>query len=433
MSVVNPGVSTNVLGTFTINSGLGWTTFEFVNLMSTDGVTKASVVLDGKETLRMSSGGNLLPTFFMLVPAEPDLPVLRNLYPTGKHPFEPTNALSFIVTTLGSTFPASGIQVLLDGFNVSSNLVISGSSSSNSVVYPYLGTNQMHSVIITVTNSLGHGIGLTNQFDTFTQSNYIVQTEDYDYNGGQFVPTADYQPDAYAAFVSVPEVDFHHTINSGEPTDGSDYQYRQNGIPQESTTDYYLTYFNFFQDYNLYWYGGGDWANYTRDYPRGPVNLYVRTAGLGSYTMNLSKVISGFGTTNLVVQPLGQFSSIGGATINTFGWVPLTDAGGVAPVTVDITSGTNTFQILTPTGNCYPNYFMLVPASSIRLSAAHSGNNINISFLTQTGGVYRVFYRTNLTAGSWTLLNSVLGNGSVQSVADSTAGDSVRFYKVTSP
>jgi hypothetical protein len=372
----------------------------------------------------------------MLVPGEPDLPVLSNLYPTGKHPFEPTNALSFTAITAGATFPANSIQVTLDGINVSSSLVITGSASSNNVVYPYLGSNEMHSVMITVTNSLGHGISVSSQFDTFSQSNYIVQAEDYDYNGGQYVPTASYYPDSYDSFSSVPEVDFHHTINAGEPTDGSDFQYRENGIPQETTGDYYLAVFAanpfLYVDYNLYWYGGGDWANYTRDYPPGPVNIYVRTAGLGSYTMDLSLVRGGLGTTNQALEPLGQFSSIGGANIDTFGWVPLTDAGGVAPVTVNI-SGITTFQLSTPTGDCYPNYFMLVPASPIRLSAARSGNNINVSFPAQTGGVYRVFYRTNLTVGNWTLLNSAPGNGSVESVTDSTGGGSQRFYKVTSP
>ena len=435
LSLINPGGSTNILGTFTINGGLGWTTFEYVYLIGTNG-TKANVVLNGKETLRATSGGNLLPSFFMLVPAELDLPFLSNLYPTGTHPFEPTNALSFTVTTVGATFPANGIQVILDGYNVTSNLVITGSASSNSVVYPYLGTNETHLAIITVTNSLGHGISVTNQFDTFTQNNYIVQAEDYDYNGGQYLSTANYQPDCYGSFVSVSGVDFHHTINAGEPTNSPTlYQYRQNGIPAEATTDYYLALFAvnpFNVDYNLYWYGGGDWVNYTRDFPPGRYTLYARTAGLGPYAMDLSEVISGLGTTNQALEPLGEFSSVGGATINTFGWVPLTDAGGVAPVTVNVT-GTSTFQVSTPTGDCYPNYFMLVPASPIRLSAARSGNNINLFFPSQTGGDYRVFYRTNLTAGSWTLLNSVLGNGSVESVTDSTTGGSQRFYKVTSP
>ncbi|MGA2685613.1 MAG: hypothetical protein ABSF51_11225 [Verrucomicrobiota bacterium] len=437
MSVISGGV-TNVVGTFTMNpypaAQPSYTTFQFVYLLQTNGSGQlAPVVLNGKETLQMTSGGNMLPTFYMLVPAQVDLPFLSKLYPDGKHPFELTNALSFTVTTVGATFPANGVQVIVDGNDVSSNLAITGSASSNNVVYPALQPNAMHTAIINVTNSLGHGISITNQFDTFSQTNYMVEAEDFNYNGGQYVFSASYSPDCYASFVSVTNIDFHHTINAGEPTDGSDFQYRQNGIPQQVAQDYLRTAYvnSFSSDYQLYWFGGGDWANYTRDYPLGTFNLYARSSGLGAYTMNLGQVVSGAGTTNQVLQPLGQWSSVG-ANINTFAWVPLTDAGGVAPVTVNIT-GVATFQVSTPTGDCYPNYFMLVRTSTINASAARSGSNINISFPTQNGWNYRVFYRTNLVTGSWTLLNSTAGNGSVESVSDSTTGGNQRFYKVTSP
>ncbi|HWY29572.1 MAG TPA: hypothetical protein VNX46_02385, partial [Candidatus Acidoferrum sp.] len=60
--------TTNVLGTFTINTGLGWTTFEYVYLKDTNG-NNANVILNGQATLRLTCfpGGNLLPNFFMLV------------------------------------------------------------------------------------------------------------------------------------------------------------------------------------------------------------------------------------------------------------------------------------------------------------------------------------------------------------------------------
>jgi hypothetical protein len=45
---------------------------------------------------------------------------------------------------------------------------------------------------------------------------------------------------------------------------------------------------------------------------------------------------------------------------------------------------------------------------------------------------YRVFYRTNLTAGNWTLLITVVGSGAVTPVSDPGTGTS-RFYKVTAP
>ncbi|HXR05288.1 MAG TPA: hypothetical protein VN836_11330 [Verrucomicrobiae bacterium] len=431
LSQITP-TATNNLGTFTINGGLGYTTYEYVYLKDTNG-NNAIVVLNGTETLRVTSGGNLLPNFYVLVPAVLDLPLLSSLYPTGTHPFEPTNALSFTVTTLGATFPANGIKVILDGNDVSSGLVITGSASAKNVVYPTLQLNAVHTAIIIATNSLGHGIAVTNQFDTFSQSNYMFEAEDFDYNGGQFVSASDWYPDVYAGYTSVTNIDFQHTYVSGEPTDGSEYQYRINGIPQELAFDYLRQVFidSGAFDYHLYWFGATDWANYTRVYPTGNFYVYARSAGLGPYTMNLDRVVSGAGTTDQTTTHLGQWSAVG-IDIHTNAWVPLTDAGQVAPVAVKL-GGTNTLRVSTTTGDCYPNYFMLVQVSSINLSATRAGNNININFPTVAGSNYRAFYTTDLTTGNWTLLNTVLGDGTVKFVSDSSAAGNQRFYKVTSP
>jgi hypothetical protein len=338
---------------------------------------------------------------------------------------------------LGATFPTNGIKVILDGFDVSSNLTITGSASSNNVVYPALQLNAVHTAIITVTNSLGHVISVTNQFDTFNQTNYMFEAEDFDYDGGLYVSASDWQPDAYAGFTSFTNIDFQHTYVSGEPTDGSEYQYRVNGIPQQllnalgALSDYQRTIFvNTIgaKDYYLYWFGGPDWANYTRVYPTGNFYIYARSAGAGANSMYLDQVVSGAGTTNQVTKRLGQFGAVNNAT---FAWVPLTDDGLVAPVVVKL-GGANTLRISTTTGNCYPNYFMLVSASGITLSAVRAGNNASISFPTQVGDTYRVFYRADLTTGNWILLTNVLGDGTVKSVSDPLTG-SQRFYKVTSP
>jgi hypothetical protein len=144
--------------------------------------------------------------------------------------------------------------------------------------------------------------------------------------------------------------------------------------------------------------------------------------------MDLDQVVSGAGTTNQVTQRLGQFSAVG-INQQTYAWVQLTDGGLVAPVIVKL-GGVSTLRISTTTGLCYPNYFMLVPASGITLSAARSGSNVSISFPTQFDAIYKVFYRADLTTGNWILLTSVLGDGTVKSVSDPTTG-SQRFYKVT--
>jgi hypothetical protein len=50
----------------------------------------------------------------------------------------------------------------------------------------------------------------------------------------------------------------------------------------------------------------------------------------------------------------------------------------------------------------------------------------------QAGVVYRVLYRNDLGTGNWTLLTTVLGDGTVKGVSD-TSGDTARFYKVVAP
>jgi hypothetical protein len=427
LSKVNADTSTTDLGTFTMN-GLGYGTYQNVFLKDTNG-NNATVTLNGKATLRATSGGDLLPGFFMLVSGQVDLPTLSNVYPSGAHPFEYTNALSFTVTTVGATFAANGITVNLDGNDISSSLAITGSTSVKNVVYPSLLPNAIHVAIITATNSLGHGIRVTNHFDTFNESNYMVEAEDYDYNGGQFFDP--WSPDVYAGQGATTNIDFQHTTLDGQTAFGL---YRTDGIPEDRLGQHDWLRHVFPDsggvDYVLVFFAGGDWVNYTRAYPAGNYYVYGRFSGGGPFTMYLDQVVSGAGTTTQVAKRLGQWSAVGKDYV-TYDWVPLTDAGLVAPVAIKL-NGVSTLRITT-VGFCNPNYFMLVPATGIAVTAARSGSNTVISFPTQTGANYRVFYRTDLTStNNWVLLTSVLGNGSVKSAID-TSSASQRFYKVVAP
>jgi hypothetical protein len=419
LSVVTP-TSTNDVGTFSINGGKGWSSFENVYLLDTNN-NIAAITLSGKETLRATSGGNLLPNFFTLVAGQIDLPQVLNLYPTGKHPFEFTNALSFTLNSVGATFPANSIKVILDGADVSSYLAITGSASTKNVVFPHLQPNAMHTVLITATNSLGHGISVSNSFDTFNEANYMVEAEDFDYGGGQYVDP--WYPEAYSGLDGTTNIDFVHTTVTGEQ-----FQYNRVGIPQETSQDYVRSFFVGSFDYHLAFFQLTDWANYTRAYPSGTFYVYGRFAGSGDCSMYLDQVISGAGTANQTTKRLGHFHNFGRGP-QAHDWVPLTDDGLAAPAVVKL-GGVGTLRLSSGTFN--PNYFMFVPAGGISLKAARNGSNVLISFPTQTGVSYRVFYRTDIASGNWTLLTTVLGDGTTKSATDSTS-TSPRFYKVVSP
>ena len=425
LSRVNPDTTTTDLGTFKIESGRGWSTFDNVYLKDTNDF-RVNVILNGKETLRVTSGGDLLPGFFMLVAAKVDLPRLSNLYPTGTHPFEYTNTFGFTVATTGATFPTGGVKVDMDGIDVTASLVITGSPSNKSVVFPGLLPNEKHVAIITVTNSLDHGISVTNLFDTFSQSNYMIEAEDFDYDGGRYV--SPWFPEAYVGLGATTNIDFQHTPVS--PPD-EHFPYRTDGIPHDLTKDYLRERFidSGARDYDLAWFGNGDWANYTRVYPTGNFYVYGRVSGLGSYSISLDRIVSGSGTTDQVTKRLGKWGAVGRG-YNMYDWVPLTDDGLIAPVVLNL-NGLSTLRITTA-GDNNPNYFMLVPASGITLTAGRSGNDVVIAFPTQSGVSYRVLYRDALSIGNWSLLTTVLGDDTVKPVSD-TSTEAQRFYRVVAP
>src|SRR5207244_5064183 len=132
---------------------------------------------------------------------------------------------------------------------------------------------------------------------------------------------------------------------------------------------------------------------------------------------------------NQVTKRLGRWGAVG-LGYRSYDWVPLTDDGLAAPIAVKL-GGVATLRIFT-TGNSNPNFFMLVPTSGINVAAARSGTNIIISFPTQAGVVYRVFYRSDLSTGSWTLLTTVVGDGTVKQMTDPLVAGK-RFYKVVAP
>lgn len=383
----------------------------------------------GQQTLQMIATDGGINPYVMVFVAFPNSglpPTIADITPANGAVMASASAgLTFTAGGGSGSVSSGGIGLSLNGANVTSALTFSGSGPIN-VSYLHLATNTLYTAVITVSNSLGAVSTRTVKFDTLDSANFNVKLIDFDHDGGQW-DTANngLQPLGYAGQNNnITNVDYYHS-----ETGGGSFPYRgPAGLPQEATSDVPLPGYSVGSDYDVGNFNNGDWGNYTRDYPAGKYYVYGRLAGY-SGSVTLSRVTAGQGTASQTLQTLGTCL---GSTVNqgwqNWNWCLMQNNG--IPAVVNV-GGTNTLRV-TSGGNANANYFMLVPLQGITISAAKSGSNIAISFPTQAGASYRVFYSTSLTSGAWTLLTTVAGDGTVKTANDPTTG-APRFYKVTSP
>ena len=412
-------------------SAQGWNSFNFIPLTDAWGNLLA-ITLNGQTTLRVTSGqlgGGVNMNFFLLVPGSNTPPAIANIYPDGLQPFEATNSLTFTVSSSVSTVSQNSIQVTLNGANVSSQLAFSG-SSTNWVVSLPLAQQALFTLLITATDAAGHARTYTKTFDTFTQNNFMLEADEYDFNGGQFIdnaietatnytatnsyfPWPDY-PDDNSANIAVFDVDYT-TLNT---VAGETFLYRyDDSAGTEVTSDFLrnkfinsgldtaagepLGYTN--TDFDVGWWVPGTWLNYTRTFPTNNYYVYGRLAGGVPYTnTTVSLVTNGQGTTTQTTQLLGTFSDPNASGYQSWHWIPLVNNGSNVVVSL---GGTNTLQItagpVNTNGNVNSHFYMFVPAVApisifpLRISISHG--NISIAFQTQNSHAYTVLYSNNLT------------------------------------
>jgi hypothetical protein len=261
---------------------------------------------------------------------------------------------------------------------------------------------------------------LTSSFDTFSSSNYTWEAEDYDYDGGQYFDNP--QTNAYAGLVST-ATDAYHVETSG---DGTAYRDVAFGLGNEAAGDTTRAQYTTGQvDYDVGWNNAGNWANYTRHYPAGTYNIYMRASNVnaaGTDNAEFSGAVS------------GRFGIPSTGAYQTYTWSPLVDANGdIVEFTTD--GSAKTIKLLVVNAGFNMNFFMLSPVESASvakptLTAKISGQNIVVSFPTQSGVSYQLVYRNSLTDTTETSVGSpVVGDGTTKTISD-TLGQSYRFYRV---
>jgi hypothetical protein len=420
-NIVGGSVANNV-GIFTF-TGLGWGVWQYAPLLDNNG-NLLPISFGGVQTLRttLTPVGGLNENFFMLVPAVVGQPFFTSIYPTNGQTFATGNTLSFTVTS-ATAINASGVSIILNGQNVTTNpnTTITGGTTAT-VNCALLQSNTVYTAIINVTNAAGASATRTISFDTISTANFYVKMIDYDYNGGLYDTTGNgLTPYAYGGLDAVTNIDFALGSALNSPYRGPD------GLHQEITSDVPLPGYTS-GDWDVGNFNSGQWANYTRNYPAGKYFVFGRLAG---YTGNvtLSLVTSGAGTTTQTLQTLGTIpTSATSQGWQTWNWCPMQNNGLPAVVTLN---GVSTLRV-TSGGNVNANYFMLVPFKTIKIAATTSGGNATISFPTLAGSIYRVLSNSSLTSGSWSLVTTVTGTGSTETVSTPASGGTV-YFKVVSP
>jgi hypothetical protein len=443
------------VGTFNIPTTNGYSAYSYIPLMDKFG-NYANVTLSGVETFRSildltTTAGlaqfGLNVNFYMLTAPRTDLPRIDNVTPDA--PMQQGNTLSFIASSPIYGLSTNGIVVTLNGVNVSSNLVFSGSPTSWNVSFPGLQPNTVYTATITITDLDNQTHTTTVTFDTFNANNYTWEAEDFDFdpalspvpNGSplRFIdnPALTSAPASNSYFGQVGDsgIDeaalwltgvvgtYVYRVNDFVSTEVTTDTLRQKYVnAQVSQVDPYIT------DHDVDYLTNGAWLNYTRTFPTGNFNVYGRlSAGNGAFSLQLAQVTSGAGTSTQTSNILGCFVGTG-TSFATWQYVPLINTNTGQPVVVNL-GGVETLQI-SGDDNENANYFMLVGPNAVPLHAALNGTNVVISYQTQAGFHYTILYKNHLADPAWSPLDSAaLGDGTIQSVSDGV-GLASRFYQL---
>ncbi len=460
---------TKHIGSFGIPSTAGYSSYLYTPLMDRFG-NYAQVTLNGTNTFRSTElvfnqtetpnpaafGINI--NFYMMLAPRTDLPRIDAVYPDGATPMQQTNTFSFVASNPTYGIATNNIHVTLNGVNISSSLVFSGSSGSWVVSYPGLQPNSTYTATITITDNNNQTHTTTVSFDTFNANNFTWEAEDFDFDPANSlapsgnnlryidnpIPTSAPATNSYFAQAGNPDVDYSSQFLNALPPPAvyrSSTMNLNNLIPIEVTGDAVRQKYidaevsqsdSYILDYDIFNLTNSAWINYTHTYPAGNFRVYARlSAGLtNAISLQFAQVTSGAGTFTQTTNVLGYFQATGN-NYASWQYAPLINTNNGQPVTLSL-GGVETLQV-TGDGFEHINFFMLAPAvpNSVAITPSISGPNILLSFPTQSGYTYTMYYKNNLSDPTWTPLGSgVPGNGSVQQVQDSLS-HSNRFYELS--
>jgi hypothetical protein len=356
----------------------GWQTYGFYPLLDANGAL-VQLTNDGTaSTLQvLTDNGNYNANFYMLLPAitgsQTPSVTITNVYPDGLVQFEPTNVLQFTVLSPVGVVTNSVIvqltgtsligQSTAKTYSLGNGLTESGDSTNLTASVPLAG-NTVYAAFIQAIDTNGIASVLNLTFDTIAPV-YTFEAEDFDFNGGAYVDNP--QTNAYNGDLGTVGVDYY----VDDPTSGTHGYRGAAGVETEGNGDIPRRPWvgSGFTDYDVGFNDGPNWQNYTRDYPTGTFNIFLRAAngGGGPGAASLGLVTNGYGTANQGISTLGTFVVPATGNWQSYRTVPLTDSSGNL-VKLSFTNSTSnsffaTLHVFNPASD-NANYYLLEPADT---------------------------------------------------------------------
>ena len=318
-------------------------------------------------------------------------PLPTNLPPEIKNiSIEPS--ANFVSTATPITFTASDnadladadISITVNGqkFTAGNGLTLSGPANNRTGTFNTLVANTNYTVTIEVIDAEDVTARETFTFDTFSPSNLMIEVEDYNFGGGQFIDNPAPSPEGvgaangYAMQIGVKGVDYDDTR-----TNLDDVPYRpEDNVRMQRTLDFPRAKFIAaggaaagIYDYDVGDIAAGEWLNFTRTFPAGTFQIYLREAlrnGTQIETV-LEEVTSDRTQENQTTRVIGSFITTPSGL--QFRNIPLTDALGNI-ITVEL-SGVETLRLRQASGApsdgaIYQNYLLFVPVQSTGIQRA---------------------------------------------------------------
>lgn len=353
--------------------------------------------------------GNYNANFYLLMPtniyvAQQGSITFSNFYPDGKLQMEDTNQFVFTAGSSVGVNPGSVIlqvtatnlqgqgSVQLLGAN---GLTITGQSTNLSASLGLTG-DTIYSIFIQATDSNG-AISTTNiTFDTVNPNYYQFESEDFNYQGGQYIDNP--QVDQYIDFDGGPAgsgqydgidmVDDHYTGNGARNDDRLQLATgTQNGEPprpqynvEDPNYPSWLQANNGTSNYMNWTLNNttsGEWGNYTRHFPLGTYNIYVRGERGSSGIQNDSGsigIVSGDPTTTAQTNTvLGTFNGPPTGNWGVGAWTPVKAPNG-SLVELTITNSPITLRETVDNGGFNLDCVMLVPANAGTIEPPYINN-----------------------------------------------------------